>query len=141
MYLPDVNVWVALAFPAHVHHQSARDGFSGESSAGRCHFCRVTQLGFLRIANNPSALPDSAVTQDQAWKLFDHFISHSRIQFANEPGGIESQLRQWTQFPRYSPNSWSDAYLAAFALAADFELITFDKGFAQYNNLRHTILS
>jgi predicted nucleic acid-binding protein len=40
-----------------------------------------------------------------------------------------------------STNVWSDGYLAAFAQAADLEVVTFDKGFAQYTDLRQTILS
>ncbi len=35
----------------------------------------------------------------------------------------------------------NDAYLAAFAKAADFELVTFDRGLAEYRDLRCTILS
>jgi len=38
-------------------------------------------------------------------------------------------------------NFWADAYLAAFAKTANLELITFDKGFAQFAGLRLTILS
>jgi predicted nucleic acid-binding protein len=46
-----------------------------------------------------------------------------------------------TQRKTFSPNVWSDAYLAAFAQAADFEVVTFDKGFMQYKNVRVAILS
>ncbi|MSR33152.1 MAG: hypothetical protein EXR99_16840 [Gemmataceae bacterium] len=66
MYLPDINIWLALAFSSHQHHKPARAWFD-ELSAGRlCHFCRFTQKGFLRLANNPNIFPQAAVTQDQA---------------------------------------------------------------------------
>jgi uncharacterized protein len=41
----------------------------------------------------------------------------------------------------FSPKVWNDAYLAAFARSVDFEVVTFDQGFAHYANLRRTILS
>jgi len=45
--LPDVNVWLALVFNAHAHHPSALAWFNSLSGE-TCHFCRLTQLGFLR---------------------------------------------------------------------------------------------
>ena len=47
----------------------------------------------------------------------------------------------FTQLPSFSTNVWTDAYLAAFATVADFELVTFDQGFLQFKNLRRTVLS
>jgi len=141
MYLPDINFWLALAFVAHVHHQRARSWFDGLRGSGRCFFCRFTQHGFLRLANNPKAFPQIAVTQAEAWKLYDAFVADPRIEAASEPSMLESLWRQLTQLPQFSPQRWSDAYLAAFAQAADLEVVTFDKGFAQYARLRHTVLA
>jgi len=141
MFLPDVNVWVALAFTAHVHHGSARAWFASVPDDRRCHFCRLTQMGFLRIANNPAAVPYSAVTQDQAWKLYDHFLSHPRVDFADEPAGLEPRWRQLARLPQFSPKVWNDAYLAAFAQVGGFEVVTFDQGFTQYKATGCTILS
>jgi toxin-antitoxin system PIN domain toxin len=141
MFLLDINFWLALVFAAHVHHQPARRWFSSLAAGDRCYFCRFTQQGFLRLANNPKAFPAAAVTQPEAWKLYDALLSNERIERAIEPPGLETFWRQLTQLPRYSTQRWSDAYLAAFALAADLELVTFDNGFNQYPNLRHTILS
>jgi predicted nucleic acid-binding protein len=36
---------------------------------------------------------------------------------------------------------WNDAYLAAFAKAGKYEVVTFDKAFAQFPGIRYTILS
>jgi len=46
--LPDINAWVALASDRHVHHGLARDWFTAMRGAGTA-FCRVTQMGFLRL--------------------------------------------------------------------------------------------
>jgi toxin-antitoxin system PIN domain toxin len=141
MYLPDINVWLALAFPSHMHHNPARAWFDGSPADRPCHFCRYTQMGFLRIANNPTVFLQAAVTQDQAWQLYDNFLLNSRVGFAIESPILESTWRQFTQLPRFSPNVWNDAYLAAFALACGYEVVTFDKGFAKFPGLSYTILS
>lgn len=141
MYLPDINVWVALAFTAHAHHGAARAWFGGLPDDGQCRFCRYTQSGFMRIANNPAAIPSVAVTQDQAWQLYDHFLLHPRVVFANEPEGIEPLWRALTKNRTHSPKAWNDAYLAAFAQAAGLEVVTFDKGFSQYSDVSTTILT
>ena len=36
--------------------------------------------------------------------------------------------------------AWNDAYLAAFTLSANLELVTFDKGLSQYKPARCTVL-
>jgi predicted nucleic acid-binding protein len=40
----------------------------------------------------------------------------------------------------FAPKLWSDAYLAAFAIAGGYQLVTFDRGFKQYANLTATLL-
>ncbi len=50
-FLPDVNVWVAIAVAEHEHHDRAArwlESTHGHSLA----FCRVTQMGFLRLLTN-----------------------------------------------------------------------------------------
>ena len=137
MGLPDVNVWLALVFPAHVHHRAARSWFDSES--GISYFCRFTQIAFLRLANNPSAFPDAALAQDQA--LYDEIASHPRASFIAEPPELESHWRQYTQLPRHAPKIWNDAYLAAFARAASLRLVTFDRGFSAYPDVDCDVLS
>jgi uncharacterized protein len=141
MHLPDINVWLALSFLTHVHHKSAKSWFDGLAGDRRCYFCRFTQQGFLRLANNLKVFPQAAVAQDVAWKLYDTIISDTRIEFASEPPLLELIWRQFTGHERFSPNAWSDAYLAAFARAGGFEVVTFDKGFKQFSGVGCTILS
>jgi len=140
MYLPDINVWLALAFPAHVHHPAAQAWF-GAIPAGRpCHFCRLSQIGFLRLANNPKVFAAAALPQDQAWKLYDLFLANPGVGFAVEPVGLEAAWRSFAQASQFAPNAWADAYLAAFAIAGGYELVTFDKGFTRYTGLSVTVL-
>src|SRR5262249_4967336 len=115
MLLPDVNVWLALIFNAHVHHPSAL-AWIRSLSGDVAYFCRVTQMGFLRLANNPKVFPNDAVSAAAAWQLYDTTRSDPRVSFAVEPVGLESAWRQFTGGQQFSPKLWNDAYLAAFAL-------------------------
>lgn len=141
MIVPDINVWLALAFDQHQNYISARAWFDGLPGESRCYFCRYTQLGFLRLSTNPRANPFQTQTLRQAWTLYDNTLLDPRIAYAAEPDGLDGFWRRWTQFGTFSHNVWNDAYLAAFAIAGGFEIVTFDRGFAQYKSLRQTILS
>ena len=141
MFLPDINVWLALSFRAHFHHPSARAWFDSLTVRDRCYFCRFTQQGFLRLANNPRVFGELAVTQEQAWSMYDALMGDSCVEFATEPPDLELHWRQLTQSSQFSPKAWSDAYLAAFAQAAGLEIVTFDRGFSQYSGLQTTILA
>jgi toxin-antitoxin system PIN domain toxin len=140
MLLPDINVWLALTFDSHVHHPTAKAWFDGLPNDAVCYFCRLTQMGFLRLATNPSVLGKHALTLPDAWQKHDLLMSDSRVAFAVEPADLENHWRTFTQHQSFSPQVWNDAYLAAFALAENLEVITFDKGFTQYTGLRLTIL-
>jgi uncharacterized protein len=140
MCIPDIHLWLALAFESHVHHVAAKTCFEGATNAG-CYFCRLTQQGFLRLATNPSAFGEEAVTLSEAWRMYDAFVLDPRVAFSGEPPNFESHWRAYTQRKAFSPKVWNDAFLAAFARSADLELVTFDKGFAQYSDLKCTILS
>ena len=61
MYLPDVNVWLALVFEAHQHHKSAAGWFEALSPM-TCAFCRFSQQGLLRLSSNPAVFRDEART-------------------------------------------------------------------------------
>jgi toxin-antitoxin system PIN domain toxin len=140
MLLPDTNVWLALAFDSHVHHSRAKQWFDGLSTE-ICQFCRLTQQGFLRLASNPKVFANDALTMAVAWEKFDLFLTDPRVSFAIEPTGIDDCWRKLTKRQSFSPHVWNDAYLAAFATCADYEMVTFDKSFAQYQLARLTQLS
>src|SRR4051812_14145831 len=108
MFLPDVNVWIALAFQSHFHHATSRDWY--EATNEPCSFCRLTQQGFLRLVTNPTVLKDDAVTLRKAWRLYDAIVSDPRVVFAEEPGAIERRWRTYTQRRTFSPKVWNDAY-------------------------------
>lgn len=139
MHLLDVNVWLGLVFQRHTSHLKAVTWFGGV--VDKCCFCRVTQAGFLRLASNPSVLGPAAVSLAEAWRAYDLLSADPRVTFIDEPEEIEQHWRSLTQSASFSPKVWTDAYLAAFARCTGLEVVTFDRGFRQYQGIHCTVLS
>lgn len=131
-YFPDVNVWVALAYEGHQHHASAKAWFAGLND-GPIYFCRLTQLGLLRLLTHPRVMSEDVRSQKESWLIYDSFLRDDRVAFHNEaePEQIELAFRKFTSGGRSLSQQWPDAYLAAFARVAGLTLVTFDRGLRQ----------
>ena len=138
--LPDVNVWIALAAEGHVHHVPARGWFTAQPDASIA-FCRITQMGRLRLLTNSNVMGRAPRTIVQAWETFAQLRADRRLVFATEPVRVESAWRQLMTQAGVGPSSWTDAYLAAFAEVHSYSLVTFDIGFEQWPALKLTLLS
>jgi hypothetical protein len=125
---PDVNVWLALSYERHVHHSISRRWFEQLGSSARLCFCRFTQVGLLRLLTTVAVMgEDEVLSQMEAWQVYDRWLDHDRILFADEPVAMESRFRSISQHRRPAPKDWSDSYLLAFAETADLRLVTFDR--------------
>jgi toxin-antitoxin system PIN domain toxin len=124
-YLPDVNVWIALAAERHTHHAVARHWFS-DLQDETIAFCRLTQLGFLRLLTNKHVMQEEVMRPDEAWQAYRVLRSDRRIAYFAEPKDLPETWQAFTAGPLSSPNLWTDAYLCAFANAARCTLVTFD---------------
>jgi toxin-antitoxin system PIN domain toxin len=128
---PDINVWIALTIERHVHHMRATQWFESIGGSGRLFFCRFTQLGLLRLLTLEAVMGQIEVmAQAEAWKIYDRWLQDERISFLDEPAEIEPAFRGLTQSSQAAPKDWADSYLAAFALAAQLTLVTFDQAFS-----------
>jgi len=125
-YLPDVNVWIALAAERHTLHGKARHWFSNLQDE-KLAFCRLTQLGFLRLLTNKHVMLEEVMSPGEAWRAYRDLRSDRRIGYAAEPSELPETWQAFTEGPLSSPNLWTDAYLCAFANAARLTLVTFDK--------------
>ena len=125
---PDVNVWLAVAAPEHVHHSAAREWW--EQETGRIAFCRFTQLGLLRLMTTAAAMGGQPLTMAEAWVVYDRLFEDGRVMFLPEPAAVNSQFRKQAAGGTASPKVWADAWLLAFAVAASGEVVTFDRALA-----------
>ncbi len=79
MKIPDINVWLASVWARHRRHDIARRWI--EEQQDDLAFCRVTQMGFLRMVTNPAVAGGEALTRRAAWELFEALITDPRISF------------------------------------------------------------
>ena len=138
-YLADVNVWVALAVIGHTHHNAARAWFE-TSSSSQVAFCRVTQQRFLRLLTNSRVMGENVLTARDAWQLYDELFADSRVSFWGEPAGLEPAWRIASGRLPPGTNSWTDAYLSAFANTTGCSLVTFDGELAQSHGIKALLL-
>lgn len=120
-----MNVWLALATPEHDHASFARKWWDQE--VGTIAFCRLTQLGLLRLMTTAAAMDSKPLTIAAAWRVYDRFYDDDRVTFVAEPPEVEERFRQRTTGGLASPKVWADAWLLAFAQTAGGVLVTFDK--------------
>lgn len=137
-YFPDVNVRIALYSPGHIHHSPAVDWFD-RSEENTIAFCRITQMGFLRLLTNHQVMGSNVLPPGRAWQAFDDLLRNPKIFFADEP----PDLREWRTImhrPEAGVKAWTDAYLAAFAIGFGFTLVSFDSGFPRHRRLAMHLL-
>jgi uncharacterized protein len=137
--LLDVNLWVALVDKRHVHHPLAQDYWI-EHGTNQFIFCRITMLGFLRVATSPKAI-SSPKTNSEAWAVYQKIIALPNVQFLSEPARLDAQFRALSTESALPHRLWTDAYLAAFAIASSCRLVSFDADFVRFPRLSFLHLS
>src|SRR5207249_5563323 len=115
-YCPDANVWIALTYRGHQHHLSANSWFATLDDE-TAYFCRLTQLGFLRLLTLSQVMHEDIQSQKQAWVTYDRLMESENVAFLTEPDAaqLEFTLRRLSSSTLASSQQWPDAYLAAFA--------------------------
>ncbi len=132
--LLDLSVWLPLSAPDHVHHRRALRYWEDES-ADRLAFCRITALGLLRLLTNPRILGERALESAAAWSALQTWLAVPHVTLIKEPLGLDELLGAWSNSLDIRGGAWTDAYLAAVAVAGDCRLVTFDEGFRRYPGL------
>ena len=127
-----MNVWVAIAHEAHIHHHHAREWFH-QLDRNQVWFCRFTQMGLLRLLTNHNVMGDRARTQNGAWDIVDQFNRNGHVQYLDEPPGVTVVFRSLTQRNHRGNRSWSDAYIGAVAQCSGLTVATFDRDFLAFS--------
>jgi toxin-antitoxin system PIN domain toxin len=110
-----------------VHHGTAARWLDSLEANDRIYFCRITQMGLLRMLTNRAVMGDETMTQKAAWKAFDAWLQDVRVEYIEEPGMLEAHFREASNRSSASHARWTDDYLVAFARATGLQLITLDK--------------
>ena len=138
--LCDVNVLLALVTDRHaLHGLSVR--WSESIPAAGAVVCRVAQMGLLRLLNNPAVMQEDVLDTASCWALWRRLLEDERFRFApDEPPDLDAAFERFTIGRAFSPRLWTDAYLAAYAHAAQLTLVTLDHGFRSFPGLACDIL-
>ena len=124
---------MALAASEHIHHDPAHKWWQQET--GAIAFCRLTQIGLLRLLTHTVAMDAKPLSLREAWRLHDRLYDDDRVRFVAEPSEVELRFREHTKHGTVSPKLWTDAWLLAFARAAGGTLVTFDQALAERGRL------
>jgi uncharacterized protein len=128
VYLLDVNVLIALAWPQHVHHAQAHDWFDKTGHAAWA-TCPITQLAFVRISSNPRIVAE-AVSPREAVELLRRVTELPGHQFwRDEVAPVGEAV--FNSIALVGHRQVTDAYLLALAQHHDGTLATLDVGVAE----------
>jgi toxin-antitoxin system PIN domain toxin len=142
--LADSNVWLALALSKHEYHDIALTWLADRKPPEKALFCRSTQQSFLRLLTTRAVLAPYGMpplSNKAAWSAYEGFLADERISWVEEPPGLESHWKKLAGSSKASPKLWMDAYIAAFAVAGEYLLVTTDKAFKQFKDLSLLVLS
>lgn len=134
--LLDINTWIALAIETHPLHPAARGWYEAAPlAAGDLVFCPSTEMGFLRLVTQAAVMSRcgaAPLTNREAISYLQGLYANPALSRVAEPTAMRSLWLQLADNTQSAPNTWMDAYLAAFAISLDAEMVTFDRGFNNY---------
>jgi toxin-antitoxin system PIN domain toxin len=128
LILLDVGVWLAAVWGRHAHHPVTAHWINRQTDD--LLFCRVTQMGLLRLLSNPAIMGDEAIDRSAAWRVFDQLWADERVLWADEPDDLDAVWRAISARDDKSHQLWTDDYLAAFAQTSGATLATLDRKLA-----------
>jgi hypothetical protein len=121
IYLADVNVLLALAWPQHAHHGRARAWWTGLMREDVLATCAITELGFARISLQlPLFATDIAGAKQALAQLRAAKPGHV---FLSDELGADA-LPAWVKTAKQT----TDGHLTALATRHHAKLATLDTG-------------
>ncbi len=143
-YLIGINVWLALSWGRHPHSSAAHKWLRDLPNASvRLLFCRVTQLGLLRLLTNELVMGQSVLSIEESLDVFDRWREDPRVEFLGEPSGTENAFGHATvgSAKKSATKVIMDAYLAGFAGAERATLVTLDKALSKLERVPRRVFT
>ena len=123
--LLDLNVLVALAWPNHICHISARRWFRKQMRLGWA-TCPTTENGFIRVSSNVRVIPEAKSPRESALFLRDLTAIDGHFLWPEESSIIDDRWISLEKIHTY--RQITDAHLLSLALRHEGCLATFDRG-------------
>lgn len=140
-FLADVNFLVALLHARHAKSAQAVAWLDDQRETGTIALCRVAQMGVLRVLTNPAWLGDEALAAASVWRAWDGVLADHRFARVEEPARLETEWRALTEAFPAGRCAETDTYLAAFARAGGYRVLTFDQGFGRLAGVDAVVLA
>lgn len=140
IFLPDVNVLIALVDPAHLHHEIAHEWFARNRNQGWA-TCPLTENGVIRIISH-KRYPNSLECPSTALHLVRSLCSLPEHVFWPDHISLLDQEKFNTDY-LITSQDLTDCYLLALACAHNGQLVTFDRKIATKsvkNGEKHLII-
>lgn len=83
---------MALAHAVHPYHASAMAWAETIGTVRPVCFCRVTQLGLLRLLTTREAMRDDMMPQASVWSSYDMFFRNLNTRLVEEPAGLDRRF-------------------------------------------------
>lgn len=139
--IADANVLLPLLTDGHAHRGPANAWWEG-CEDGDVGLCLPVRMALLRLMTNIRVMGSSTLRPEQAWDVLGQLMDDPRIVMVDQVPRTHAQhWRSNIAGREPSPDLWTDAWLAALAQATDGEMITFDRGFRAFANLKLRLLS
>lgn len=132
--LPDLNVWLALASPAHQHHSRAVQYWE-EQASQRVLFCTVTALGLVRLVMQPKLMGDAVLRSAEATAVLEAFLQQPGVSHAQPSSDGWDVFHLLMRQGDLSSRLCTDAHLAALAITNQWRLVSFDNDFQRFPGL------
>lgn len=98
-------------------------------------------MALLRLLTNRKVMGDDTLDPLDAIAVYRRLAADERVFFSSEPPKIEDSWVSLMKVRSASGSTWTDAYLAAFAMTAGFRFITFDRGMSRWPALELQVLA
>ena len=126
-FLFDVNLLIALMWPAHEDHEKAQEWFAHNAHQGWA-TCPFTQAAFVRIVANPAFSPDAPSPLEAAGLLASN-LKHQNHHFWADEITLGEAIEPFSN--RLSGHQQvTDAYLLGLAIHKKGKLATMDNAVA-----------
>ncbi|MGB6595837.1 MAG: TA system VapC family ribonuclease toxin [Candidatus Acidiferrum sp.] len=123
-FLLDVNVLIAMAWPAHSAHEKVQEWLSRHAREGWA-TCPLTQTAFVRIISNPAFSPNALAPGDAA-TLLQANVGHPSHRFWADELSFNQVLEVLA--PRLAGHQQvTDCYLLGLAIHKKGKLATMDR--------------
>ncbi len=131
-HLFDANVFLAASIEAHAHHHPALRWVESIEPPSTLGFCRITEMSCLRLLTQSITEGFRPLSNRDAAAVYLAWRQDDRVELFVEPPGLAELWPRLALRDDCSPKLWTDAYLASFAIAGRFRLVTFDRAFRQF---------